>query len=94
LTLDAAGRLRLAAWLHACAAVSQPIDAQKHFAPPWMTVATIVDVARMAGLSVATVSQTFSAKRPVSPRTSAKVRAAGSVVSGGSAHLAIRGGAG
>lgn len=39
-------------------------------------MATIVDVARMAGVSVATVSQTFSAKRPVSPRTSAKVRAA------------------
>jgi LacI family transcriptional regulator len=39
-------------------------------------MATIVDVARMAGVSVATVSQTFSAKRPVSPRTSARVRAA------------------
>ncbi len=36
---------------------------------------TIVDVARMAGVSTATVSHTFSAKRPVSPQTRQRVMA-------------------
>jgi LacI family transcriptional regulator len=39
-------------------------------------VATILDVARIAGVSPATVSHAFSAKRPVSERTRARVRAA------------------
>jgi LacI family transcriptional regulator len=39
-------------------------------------VATIVDVARIAGVSPATVSHAFSAKRPVSERTRARVHAA------------------
>jgi LacI family transcriptional regulator len=39
-------------------------------------VATILDVARMAGVSPATVSHAFSAKRPVSERTRARVQAA------------------
>jgi LacI family transcriptional regulator len=52
-------------------------------------MATIVDVARMAGVSVATVSQTFSAKRPVSPRTSAKVRAAAARAGYRPSHVAV-----
>src|SRR5258708_377186 len=36
---------------------------------------TIVDVARMAGVSTATVSHTFSANRPVSQETRERVRA-------------------
>lgn len=39
-------------------------------------MATILDVARIAGVSPATVSHAFSAKRPVSERTRARVRAA------------------
>jgi LacI family transcriptional regulator len=39
-------------------------------------VATILDVARIAGVSPATVSHAFSAKRPVSERTRARVHAA------------------
>jgi LacI family transcriptional regulator len=52
-------------------------------------VATIVDVARMAGVSVATVSQTFSAKRPVSPRTRARVRAAAARAGYRPSHVAV-----
>jgi LacI family transcriptional regulator len=52
-------------------------------------MATIVDVARMAGVSVSTVSQTFSAKRPVSPRTSAKVRAAAARAGYRPSHVAV-----
>jgi LacI family transcriptional regulator len=52
-------------------------------------VATIVDVARMAGVSVATVSHTFSAKRPVSPRTSARVRAAAARAGYRPSHVAV-----
>jgi LacI family transcriptional regulator len=39
-------------------------------------VGTILDVARIAGVSPATVSHAFSAKRPVSERTRARVHAA------------------
>ncbi len=39
-------------------------------------MATILDVARIAGVSPATVSHAFSAKRPVSERTRARVHAA------------------
>jgi LacI family transcriptional regulator len=53
------------------------------------TVATIVDVARMAGVSVATVSHTFSAKRPVSPRTKARVRAAAARAAYRPSHIAV-----
>jgi LacI family transcriptional regulator len=52
-------------------------------------MATIVDVARMAGVSVTTVSQTFSAKRPVSPRTRAKVRAAAARAGYRPSHVAV-----
>lgn len=52
-------------------------------------MATIVDVARMAGVSVTTVSQTFSAKRPVSPRTKAKVRAAAARAGYRPSHVAV-----
>ena len=52
-------------------------------------MATIVDVARMAGVSVATVSQTFSAKRPVSARTRAKVRAAAARAGYRPSHVAV-----
>jgi LacI family transcriptional regulator len=52
-------------------------------------VATIVDVARMAGVSVTTVSQTFSAKRPVSPHTRAKVRAAAARAGYRPSHVAV-----
>jgi LacI family transcriptional regulator len=41
-----------------------------------LSVATILDVARIAGVSPATVSHAFSAKRPVSERTKARVHAA------------------
>jgi LacI family transcriptional regulator len=52
-------------------------------------MATIVDVARMAGVSVATVSQTFSAKRPVSPVTRARVRAAAATTGYRPSHVAV-----
>ena len=43
----------------------------------------------MAGVSVTTVSQTFSAKRPVSPRTRAKVRAAAARAGYRPSHVAV-----
>ena len=43
----------------------------------------------MAGVSVATVSQTFSAKRPVSARTRAKVRAAAARAGYRPSHVAV-----
>jgi LacI family transcriptional regulator len=52
-------------------------------------VATIVDVARMAGVSPATVSHTFSAKRPVSARTRARVRAAAARAGYRPSHVAV-----
>ncbi len=49
---------------------------------------TIFDVARMAGVSPATVSHTFSAKRPVSARTRARVHAAAERTGYRASHLA------
>jgi LacI family transcriptional regulator len=51
-------------------------------------MATIVEVARMAGVSPATVSHTFSAKRPVSPRTRDQVMAAAVTVGYRPNHIA------
>src|SRR5690242_13603920 len=52
-------------------------------------MATIVEVARMAGVSTATVSQTFSAKRPVSSGTRARVMAAAVTVGYRPNHIAV-----
>lgn len=49
---------------------------------------TILDVARMAGVSPATVSHTFSAKRPVSAPTRARVHAAAERTGYRASHLA------
>jgi LacI family transcriptional regulator len=62
---------------------------RKTFCFTLTTMATIVDVARMAGVSVATVSHTFSAKRPVSPRTRARVRAAAARAGYRPSHIAV-----
>jgi LacI family transcriptional regulator len=52
-------------------------------------MATIVEVARLAGVSTATVSHTFSAKRPVSARTRARVTAAAARVGYRPNHIAV-----